>query len=298
MAAGRGGAALGQLETLFSVGACGALTDGQLLDRFATGRGEAGELAFAVLVERHGPMVLRVCRAVLRNEHEAQDAFQSTFLVLARRSCALRVGDSLGPWLHGVARRVASNARKSAARRRRHERQAAVIALPRPVRAETDFELESLLHEEIGRLPERYRVPVVLCLLEGLSHDQAARDTGWPVGTVKSRLAHGRERLRSRLIRRGLAPVVAVSGATHVSRLARTAMPKLLVRATVRAGVRLATTPAVAGTVPAAIALLVARLQRSRLMIKACLVTMVALALGAIGLSPGDATSRPVSGLK
>ncbi len=204
MAIGKDGAVLRQLRTLFNVGTVRDLTDGQLLERFATDRDDAAELAFAALVERHGPMVRRVCRGVLADPHDTQDAFQATFLVLVRKARALWVRDSLGPWLHQVAYRTASCARSSAARRRRHERGAA-----RPEAAglvEPADELERLLHQEIDRLPERYRAPVVLCDLEGHTHEQAARDLGWPVGTVKSRLSRGRERLRGRLLRRGLTP--------------------------------------------------------------------------------------------
>jgi RNA polymerase sigma factor (sigma-70 family) len=297
MAAGRGGASLRPLQALFGVGTFGGLSDGQLLDRFARGHDEAGELAFAVLVERHGPMVLRVCRAVLHDEHEAEDAFQATFLVLSRRCGSIRVGESVGPWLYGVAWRVASAARMAADRRRRHERKAAELAPP-PVVVEGDFDLERSLHDEIGRLPERYRVPVVLCLLEGFSHEQAARHLGWPLGTVKSRLAHGRERLRSRLVRLGLAPAAVLSGTTLATRSARAAMPSPLVDQTARAAVRWATGGPAAGVVPARAAALAAKLQRSTLMIKASVVAAAVLALGAIGVSSDDAKGRPVSGLK
>jgi RNA polymerase sigma factor (sigma-70 family) len=294
MAIGRNGAVVRQLRTLFNVGTFGALTDGQLLERFAAGRGEVAELAFSALVERHGPMVLRVCRAVLRDEHDAQDAFQATFLVLVRRSGSLRADDSLAPWLYGVARRVASCARSAAARRQRHERNAAGLMPPRSATTGVACDLEQSLHEEIGRLPERCRAPVVLCLLEGLSHEQAARHLGWPVGTVKSRLAHARERLRARLTRRGLAPA-ALSGATLVARTTRAAVPAALAGATAR----LATAQATAGAVPAAVAALVgAVLSGSRTMIKACLVAAAVLALGVVGLSPDPPASRPVSGVQ
>jgi RND family efflux transporter MFP subunit len=206
---GRDGVVVRQLRTLFNVGAIRELTDGQLLERFATGTGEAAELAFAVLLERHGPMVLRVCRGVLADTHDTQDAFQATFLVLVKKARGLWVRDSLGPWLHQVAFLTAASARKVAVRRRRHERRAALaLAAAQAVEtpAEPRNELGRLLHEEIERLPERYRAPLVLCDLQGLSHEQAARSLGWPVGTVKSRLARGRERLRDRLVRRGLAP--------------------------------------------------------------------------------------------
>jgi len=201
---GRGGAVFGDLRTIFLVGAAGELTDGQLLERFATGPGEAAGPAFAALVERHGPMVLRVCRGVLADPHDADDAFQAVFLVLVARARSLWVRDSLGPWLHQVAFRTASGARASAARRRRFERSAA--ATREASRAEGDGEVGRILHEEVDRLPDRYRAPVVLCDLGGRTHEQAARHLGWPVGTVKSRLARARDRLRGRLLRRGLAP--------------------------------------------------------------------------------------------
>jgi RND family efflux transporter MFP subunit len=204
------GAVVKELQTLFNVGAVRELSDGQLLERFATDRGEAAELAFAIVVERHGPMVLRVCRSVLTDSHDCDDAFQATFLVLVQKARGLWVRDSLGPWLHQVAVRTASRARLSAARRRRHEERAA------RARAETHTvksdDIESLLHQEIEKLPERFRAPLVLCDLEGCSLQQASRHLGWPLGTVKSIQARGRERLRDRLRRLGLAPNVGLLG--------------------------------------------------------------------------------------
>ena len=192
-----------QLRTVFNLGTIGDLTDGQLLERFATRGGEAAELAFAALVERHGPMVLRVCRHALVELHDAEDAFQATFLILVKQARSLWVQDSLGPWLHRVAHRVATRARAAAARVREHERRAAATR-PDRLRETRDWdEVVEHLHEEIDRLPERYRVPVVLCDLEGLTHEKAARHLGWPVGTLKTRLARARELLRSRLCRGG-----------------------------------------------------------------------------------------------
>jgi RNA polymerase sigma factor (sigma-70 family) len=298
VAIGRQGAALRQLHVLFSVGTFGTLTDGQLLERFATDRGEASERAFAVLVERHGPMVLRACRALLRDEHEAQDAFQATFLVLVRRRGSLWVSDSLGPSLYGVAQRVASGARAAEVRRRRHERKAAEFATPRSVGDGVDGDVERSLHEEIDRLPERNRAPVVLCLLAGLTHEQAARHLGWLVGTVKSRLAHGRERLRSRLLRRGLAPGAVLSGATLAARPARAAMPEALVTATARLAVLQATGRTAAGAVPAAVVSLAVGVRRGRMMLKTCLVTFTVLTFGALGFSPAPPRRRPVSGVE
>ena len=198
---------LRQLDTLFNLGAIRELTDGQLLERFATSRGEVAELAFAALVERHGAMVSRVCRAVLTDPHDTQDAFQATFLILVKKARVLWVRESLGPWLHQVAFRTATYARTSAARRRTHERRAAELTNGLDRSDDTIApEFSRLLHEEINRLPERYRVPILLCDLEGHTCEEVARQMGSPVGTVKSWRARGRERLRNRLIRRGLAP--------------------------------------------------------------------------------------------
>jgi RND family efflux transporter MFP subunit len=238
VAIGKNAAVRRQLRTLFDLGAVRELTDGQLLERFATDRGEAAELAFAALVERHGPMVLRVCRGVLGDAHEAQDAFQATFLVLVKRARRLWVRDSLGPWLHQVAYRTASCDRAAAARRSRLERRAAMTVREAP--PERDFDLERLLHEEIERLPERYRVPVVLCDLEGQTHEQAARHLGWPVGTIKSRLSRARERLRARLLRRGVgadAGPLAVAGLFKAPSLT---IPPALLDATTAAAARYA----------------------------------------------------------
>ncbi len=203
MTIGKDRAVLRRLDTLFDEGVLGNLTDGQLLERFTSGRGETPELAFTVLLERHGPMVLRVCRSVLANSHETQDAFQATFLVLLKKSRSLWVRDSLGPWLYQVAYRTASCARATASRRRRLERNQQPAQEGRP---EPDEELRRALHEEIARLPERFRTPLVLCDLEGRTHEQAARHLGWPVGTVKSRIARGRDHLRKKLYRRGHKP--------------------------------------------------------------------------------------------
>jgi RNA polymerase sigma factor (sigma-70 family) len=225
-----------QLHVLFSAGAVGRLTDAELLERFAGRGGEAAELAFAALVERHGPMVFRTCRQTLGDAHAAEDAFQATFLVLARRARTFRVRGSLAGWLHEVARRTASRLRAASARRRRHECKAARLAAAAvEARGCDDLDLGAALHEELGRLPARYRVPLVLCYLEGLTAEQAAREVGWPAGTVRSRLARGRERLRARLVRRGLAPSAAGVAAALAPRSAWSAVPGRLVDATARA---------------------------------------------------------------
>jgi HlyD family secretion protein len=196
---------IASLRTLYNLGAIGDMTDGQLLERFAAG-GEAAELAFAALVERHGPIVLHTCRSILRDKHEAEDAFQATFLVLVRKARSLWVRDSLGPWLHQVACRAARFSRSALARRTMQARVTAdMIAGRRDEGTDATDGLAAALHEAIERLPDRYRVPVVLCDLEGCTHEQAARHMGCPVGTVKSRLARARQRLRDRLSRHDLA---------------------------------------------------------------------------------------------
>jgi RNA polymerase sigma factor (sigma-70 family) len=207
----------GQIRRLFQRGVLGDLTDGQLLERFTAGSMEDAEPAFAALVGRHAPMVWRVCRRVLREPHDAEDAFQATFLVLVQNARSVRRKDSVASWLHGVAYRVACCARSAEGRRSRHENRFLVGR----ERADRGDELESLersaiVHEELGRLSDPHRQAGVLCDLEELTHEQAAARLGWPVGTVKSRLARGRKRLRARLIRRGLAPasglIATVSG--------------------------------------------------------------------------------------
>ncbi len=297
MAIRRGGAVLRQLHTLFDAGAIGGLTDGQLLERFATRPPEVSGAAFGALVQRHGPMVLRVCRAVLRDPDDAQDAFQATFLVLVKKARALWVRDSLGPWLHQVAHRTACRARSDAIRRRRHERRAAEeIAGRREGGAGLVEGCERALHEEIDRLPWRYRAAVVLCDLEGRTHEQAARHLGCPVGTVKSRLARGRGRLRIRLTRLGLAPSAALPVALHS---AGAAVPAALADSTTRlaSGAARALTT---GAVPVAVITLVEGVLRTMLLNKlkkTCVAALLAagfIATGAAVSAYQDAGPDPV----
>lgn len=216
MGRGPNGQALRQLRTLFDVGATGGLSDGELLDRFARRRGgrEAAELAFAALVERHGAMVRRTCRGVLGDRDGADDAAQGAFLVLARKARALRSSETVGPWLHRVAVQVATRRRDAEARRRRLERRSAEgrpTASPPADRPAIADDLAAVLHDELARLPESFRAPLVLCDLEGLTVEQAAARLGHPAGTIKSRRARARDRLRDRLVRRGLAPSISLA---------------------------------------------------------------------------------------
>jgi RNA polymerase sigma factor (sigma-70 family) len=227
------------LETLFKTGAMGELTDRQLLERFTACDQETADVAFSVLIKRHGPMVFETCRAILRDEHESEDAVQATFLVLARKARGLWVRNSLGPWLFEVARRVAAAARIATIRRRAHERKAAECAEQITFDANRD-DLGTLVWEEVGRLPKKYRTVVVLCDLERLTQAQAAHQLGWPPGTVRSRLARARDRLRVRLTRRGLGPGASSPGAWSADKPASTLLPALLEEATVLAALRIA----------------------------------------------------------
>ena len=223
---------LGQIRTLFEVGIFGGLSDGELLDRFSAGGDEVSELAIAVLIERHGPMVHRVCRSMLNNPHDAEDAFQAAFLVLARQAASIRNRDSVASWLHGVARRVAACSLDAEARRRKHERAASRLeAIDAPHECD---ETSRIVHDELGRLPEKYRAPIVLCHLEGLTHEQAASRLRCPVGTVRSRLSRGRNRLRDRLVRRGAAPAAVASVSFFSDEIASAGVSLSLVRETVQ----------------------------------------------------------------
>ncbi|QDV38204.1 sigma-70 family RNA polymerase sigma factor [Tautonia plasticadhaerens] len=208
MAARGTGAVLKQVGAIFRGGSVAALTDGELLERFADRADEeAAEAAFEAIVARHGPMVLGVCRRVVPDPIDAEDAFQATFLVLARKAGSVRVDDSAGRWLYGVARRVATRARKRSVGRREVGVPAAPEAAspdPGPLDLALTRERAALLRDEVDRLPARYREAVVLCHFEGRSLDEAASRLGRPVGTVKARLSRARAMLRARLSRRGL----------------------------------------------------------------------------------------------
>jgi RNA polymerase sigma factor (sigma-70 family) len=208
------------------------LKDGPLLERFAAGE----EAAFAALVRRHGPMVLGVCRRVLGDLHAAEDAFQATFLVLLRRAAALNRRGSLASWLYTVAYRVALRARAAAARRQCQERKVAHMA---DSASEVDagwLDLQPILDEELSRLPENYRVAVLLCCVQGKTNVEAARLLGWPLGTVKGRLARARELLRERLGRRGIT-LPAAGLVALLAENAAAAVPGTLIHATVQAAV-------------------------------------------------------------
>lgn len=220
-------------------------TDELLLERFTLHHDES---AFAALVQRHGPMVLGVCRRVLNHTHDAEDAFQAVFLVLARKSASIRNRESLDSWLYGVAYRIAVKAKANAARRRAHERQAAKMLQVDPDDEVLWRELSPILDAELNRLPEKYRAPLVLCYLKGKTNEQAALQLGWTKGTVSGRLARARELLRSRLARRGLVLSAGVL-ATLLAQKTAAAMPATLATSTAQAAMLFTGEQAVAGTV-------------------------------------------------
>jgi RNA polymerase sigma factor (sigma-70 family) len=294
----------GQLGTLYRVGTFGSLPDNQLVERFLARDDPAGsEAAFATLVERHGAMVFSVCQRVLQNPHDAHDAFQATFLVLVRKAASIRRRESVGGWLFGIARRVAVRARLEAVRRRERleklgiERQNSTDD-GMAIRGEPELDYGPLI-AEIDRLPERFRAPVVLHYFEGASAEAIAERLGCPRGTILSRLARARERLRQRLEHQGVAlealmPAADVSGRWFTA----ATIPSYLVQSTIRAARCLALAgTAIESVVPATVALLARTIVRSLMFANARLASVVVIlgvSSAALGLSmTAPADDRP-----
>lgn len=278
------------------------LSDGQLLERFVGRRDEA---AFETLVRRHGPMVQRVCRRVLNDAHAAEDAFQATFLVLARKAQAIRNRSSVGGWLYEVAYHLAVRARADAARRVRRERQAPNMPYTETVSAEEGREVYAVLDEELHRLPEKYRSPLVLCYLEGKSNIQAARELGWPTGSISSRLERARELLRDRLAGRGIALSTGGVAALLMENAATGAVAAGLVENTVRAAIGFAAgKSAVAGAVSAEALVLAEGMLNTMISTKLKLVAVMLLAVGLLGtgtsvwLQQGTAAQAPAAAVQ
>jgi RNA polymerase sigma factor (sigma-70 family) len=263
-------------------------TDAHLLQAFLDRRDEA---AFEWLLRRHGPMVLGVCRRVLGNVHDAEDAFQATFLVLARKADSVRPPEMVGPWLYGVAHRTALKARAMNAKRRVKERHAGEMSLPAAPANGPPEELLARLDEELGRLPERYRVPVVLCELEGRSRKEVAGYLHIPEGTLSSRLAYAKKLLAQRLSRYGAA-LSAGSVAALLSRdTASACVPASLLHSTARVAVL------TAGAVSARVVELTEGVMKAMLLCKLQLVSglvlAVAVGVGAVGLTYRQAAAQP-----
>jgi RNA polymerase sigma factor (sigma-70 family) len=290
-------AAVQHLQTLFDVGVVAGMSDGQLLEQFARWRGEAAETAFAALVTRHGSMVFHVCRGIVGNDHDAQDAFQATFLILARKGSSLCVRDSIAPWLHRVARRAAGRLRMASNRQRAIERRAAEFAVPQS-ELQWPEDWAQMLHEEVDRLPGCFRLPIVLCDLEGHSYEAAARFLGCPIGTVKSRLARGRDRLRGRLARRGFSPTAGPLGVAVPVALVCDTISTVLSKATIQ-GVLQAKTDAAAAsaTFSVSVTALSERVLKDMLLTRLKTAVAVTLAAGVsitgIGLLASVASGTP-----
>jgi polysaccharide biosynthesis/export protein len=263
------------------------LSDGELLRRFATASDAA---AFETLVQRHGPMVLGVCRRVLHDTHTAEDAFQATFLVLVRKARAIRRPELLGNWLYGVAYRVASRARTQKTTtpkttRSDHEMWTAVMPNHDATSEIERRELQRLLDEELQRLPSAYRQPLVLCYLQGKTHAEAARLLGWPLGSMASRLATARDKLRARLNRRGLSTSAGLFAAILFANTARASVPRSLVTDTVRAAMSEAARQAAASATASSTALRLARSVRREMNLHVVKIALSVLAsLVAVGL--------------
>ncbi len=308
------GAAAGQLGSLYSLGAAGDLTDGQLLERFLTRDDPAAaEAAFSELVDRHGSMVLSVCRRELGDAHDANDAFQATFLVLVSKAATFRHWDTVGGWLVGIARRVAARARVENARRRRHhgqfgaERTQIEDRLVANMATEPDPDYAPLL-AEVARLPERFRAAVVLHYFEGLTTEATAQRLGCARGTVLSRLSRARDRIKARLERQGVSyPALIPAGGSLVRWLPLDAVPASLAQGTVRAASSLGLAgAAIESIVPAAVAQLSRRVARRLVMTRvgwaASMIVLVVMGVS-IGLAatlapsdeprPGQVTERP-----
>jgi RNA polymerase sigma factor (sigma-70 family) len=279
----------------------GQRPDQELLTQFLA---HADEQAFAQLVRRHGSLVLSAARAIVGNVVDADDVFQATFMVLARRAASIRNQASLSSWLHGVARRLAMKLRRSLSRRRGHEARAVVPAEAQPMNDVTLQERDRLLHEELGQLPGKYRLPVLLCYWEDLTHEQAATQLGWSKWTFKDRLERGRELLRQRLERRGVTLGVAGLLGAFAEARAAAVVPAELAATTVKTALMFAAGQTAAG-IASASALSLAKkgllvmwwtnLKIAAVVAVALIVAGGTLAFQARGPSESDGVSQPRS---
>ncbi|HEV3255612.1 MAG TPA: RNA polymerase sigma factor [Gemmataceae bacterium] len=260
-------------------------TDGQLLGSFVEHRDEA---AFEALVRRHGPMVLGVCRRLLHNQHDVEDAFQATFLVLVRKPASVVPRDMVANWLYGVAHQTAIRTRAADAKRRRRERQVVVMPEPEAVSQARPDDLLLLLDQELSRLPDKYRVAIVLCDLEGKTRKEAARQLGWPEGSVSSRLARARVMLAKRLTRQG---VILSSGSLTVAlsaNVASASVPTSLVSATIKAASLYAAGQVIAaGAISAKVVALTEEVVKTMFLTKLKMATMVLLAVSMVAVGGG-----------
>jgi RNA polymerase sigma factor (sigma-70 family) len=267
-------------------------TDADLLQCFTRTHDQE---AFTALVQRHGPMVLGVCERLLPDRHEAEDAFQATFLVLVRKSLTLRQPERLAAWLHGVALRIALRLRRRAVRRPVALEGAGLAEArgPGPLEQAALQEVRAILDEEIERLPTRYRLPVVLCYLQGQSYTEAARSLGWPSGTVSVRLARARQTLRARFVRRGLELPASVPASLSGEQPLTSPLPAALLTATVNAGVWCATgVSALSGIVSPHVWLLAEGALQTMWMTKFKITLLMVLVMGLVGTGLSSLAGR------
>jgi RNA polymerase sigma factor (sigma-70 family) len=269
---------LRHLNTLFHSGPGGSLGDDELLERFIAGRDAD---AFAALVERHGAMVLGVCRRVLGNRDAAEDAFQATFLVLSRKAASIARREHVFSWLYGVALRAALDARAREMRRKAREKRWGAMRAVESTDPTDTSGLREVLDEELARLPERYRSALVLCELEGLSRRDAAVRLGISEGTLSSRLARAKNQLKDRLTRRG----VALSTATLGTFFAREAQAVIVPPALADAAIRLASGPSSTAVVSASVATLTEGVLKAMLLAKFKGVALALVALAVVSTS-------------
>jgi RNA polymerase sigma factor (sigma-70 family) len=261
------------------------LTDAQLLEEYLRRREEA---ALAALVRRHGPMVWGVCRRVLHNYHDAEDAFQATFLVFVRKAASIASPELLANWLYGVAHQTALKARATAAKRKTRERQ--VKEMPEPAVSENNLwnDLQPLLDQELSRLSDKYRSAIVLCDLEGKTRKEAARQLGVPEGTVAARLARGRKMLAQRLTRHGLTLSAASMAAILAQHTASASMPSVVVGSTIKvASLITAGQAAAAGAISAQAVALMEGVLKTMFLTKLKITTTIVLGMGLLGISWG-----------
>jgi RNA polymerase sigma factor (sigma-70 family) len=282
---------LRHLQKVMGAGNLDDLPDGRLLELFAAGHTEA---AFAALVRRHGPLVLGVCRRLLHNTHDAEDAFQATFLILFRRARSLDRRGSVANWLYTVAYHVALRARANAARRQRRERPVHDLPQTEGRAEEVWWDLQPVLDEELQRLPEKYRAPVVLCYFQGKTNEEAAQQLGCPLGTVKSRLARARDLLGTRLARRGVTLSAGLLGA-GLAQPAPAAVPAALVEATVRTALLWAAGKTVAGLASASAVVLAEGVLKTLIAAKLKIATTLVLAVGLAVLGAGTLTRQALA---
>jgi RNA polymerase sigma factor (sigma-70 family) len=278
---------IGWLRGLTGEAPAARFSDQRLLNSFVNLRDES---AFAALMQRHGPMVLGVCRRVLRDAHDADDAFQATFLVLARRAGSITDPEALAGWLYRVAYRTSLKARSAVQRRRGRETSGVVADHPDAAGASDRGDERAIaLDDELNRLPTKYRLPLVLCYLEGMSNDEAAAQLGCPVGTLQSQLSRARQRLRVRLARRGLeAPASAL-----LPILPLTAPPATLITATARAAVPFAVGDAgIGGLLSTSVVELAEEGLKTMFLAKLKISIAILLILGGVGAAVGVAASR------